>query len=242
MAKKILPFIEDNKLIEAIQEVVNAIKKAKASVDLEKNSLDVFSAVFWCAANGFNFKNWKASEQSRQAQKTIQNAIGNFHQRIIGSFDGCKDLGTGGIIDVENIEGGWVAEIKNKHNTVKGSDRKGIYDNLEGAIRNYEGQFGCQFTGYYVEIIPDGGNQYNDPFCPPDNTQQGKKRTLNENIRLMSGPLFYELMTGDMDALKKLVEVLPKVLSDHFSMHCSLSKDELGKLSNASLFGKSLES
>lgn len=232
MAKTYLNFIEDANLVSALQGVVSTIEETKADVDILKNSLDAFGALFECVASGADLKTWMASEKVRQAQKTLQNSIGTFHQELIGGIDDCKNLGAGGGIDVENISVGWVAEVKNKFNTVKGSDRVGIYDLLKLHIARYGKAHGKNFTGYYVEVIPKKGQIYNEPFQPTDSKKGGEKRPYNERIRIISGPAFYDLASGTKGALKKIYKVLPKVLADEFNLKSGLTPQEMEELFN----------
>jgi len=240
MSDQYLSFIGDDALIAAVGVVFNAIVKTKANVGIEKNSLDAFSALFECASHGTDLNGWISSEKARQAQKTVQNAIGTFHQRVIGSLPGCKDLAVGKLVDVVNEENNWVAEIKNKHNTVKGSDRKVVYDNLKKALARTRQNYNRDFCGYYVEIIPKDGKAYDDPFQPTDNTKSGKKRPLNKNIRIISGPLFYDKMTGEKDALRKLFDVVPRVLTEHFRLPCPVAPEGMNNLFRASFLGDQL--
>jgi len=115
----------------------------------------------------------------------------------------------GHLIDVRNIERKIIAEIKNKYNTTKGSDKKALYDNLEFALKgDYAG-----YTGYYVEIIPRNCGTYDKPFTPSDNKLKNK-RAEDENIRVIDGCSFYELATGDEYALQKLYKILPTVIRE----------------------------
>lgn len=230
MAKTYLDFIEDEKLISALQGIVTTIEETKANVDILKNSLDAFGALFECVASGADLKTWMASEKVRQAQKTLQNSIGTFHQELIGGIDGCNNLGTGGGIDVENISVGWVAEVKNKFNTVKGSDRVGIYDLLKLHIARYGKTHGKIFNGYYVEVIPKKGQIYNDPFQPTDSKKGGKKRPHDKHIRIISGPAFYDLASGTKGALKKIYKILPDVLENEFNLKSGLTPPEMEQL------------
>lgn len=230
MANTYLNFIEDAKLVSALQGVVSTIEETKADVDILKNSLDAFGALFECVASGADLKTWMASEKVRQAQKTLQNSVGTFHQELIGGIDNCQGLGTGGGIDVENISAGWVAEVKNKFNTVKGSDRVGIYDLLKLHMARHEEKHGKPFTGYYVEVIPSKGLVYNEPFRPTDSKKGGKKRPRNERIRVISGPAFYDLASGTKGALKKIYKVLPKVLEAEFNLKSGLTPQEMDDL------------
>ena len=99
--------------------------------------------------------------------------------------------------------------LKNKHNTVKGSDKVGIYDFLAERLQSeYEG-----FTAYYVEIIPSSKEPYDIPFTPSDRASQSK-RSANEKIRQISGQAFYKLVTGQDNAIEMLFSVIPDVIFD----------------------------
>ncbi len=63
---------------------------------------------------------WYKNETARQAQKTLQNHLGDFHQRILGSVKGWTDMHTGGVIDLISHDTKIIAEVKNKYNTVSG--------------------------------------------------------------------------------------------------------------------------
>lgn len=97
------------KVVDCIREVQN-----KPDKSLYKNVVDPFSAIFDSVVEGISFNDWFKREKTRQAQKTVQNAIGYFHQDIIGSINGSQNLSSGKLIDVCNINLQIIAEIKNK--------------------------------------------------------------------------------------------------------------------------------
>jgi hypothetical protein len=209
-----LSYISDDDLENAVQIVVNCIRQvqAKPATSIYKNVIDPFSAIFDGVVEGTSFADWLNKEKIRQNQKTVQNAIGEFHQSIIGSIPGWQNLKTGKNIDVCNLNLNIIAEIKNKHNTVKGSDRTVIYDTLLYTLQlpDYQG-----FTAYYVEIIPkkDRNNIfYNRPFTPSDNKTK-MKRPQNSSILIIDGCSFYDLATGVPKSLHMLFDVLPDVIS-----------------------------
>ncbi|HYV33297.1 MAG TPA: Eco47II family restriction endonuclease [Candidatus Limnocylindria bacterium] len=208
--KQLLPFITNEALFFNVQKVIDkALLAAKKSEEnLHSNVLDPFSAVFDASCQGISLKDWIKLEKSRQIQKTLQNAIGDFHQDTIGSISTWENLPTGGIVDVRNKNRKIIAEIKNKYNTTKFSDRPAYYDSLKHLI---EGDY-AGYTSYYVEVIPDGRKVYNEPFTPSDHIQKGKK-PANEKIRLVDGKTFYQIATGQKDALQKLYEIVPYVAS-----------------------------
>ncbi len=67
------------------------------------------------------------------------------------------------------------------------------------------------FTAYYVEIIPKKATRYDICFVPSDN-KIGRKSEANECIRQIDGASFYELVTGEKDALASLFDALPSVI------------------------------
>lgn len=214
-----LKFISDDDLIYAIDKVVRKIRSSNhdATKHLHKNVLDPFSAIFQGVTNSLSYNMWLEQEKARQTQKSMQNSIGDFHQDILGSIIGWKNLGVSGGLDVLNEEMKIIAEIKNKFNTTKGNHKTEIYDAIEAKLSNkkYSG-----FTGYYVEIIPQSRKTYNKPFTPSDN-KVNKQRPINEKIRIIDGASFYSLATGSRHALKELFGVVPVVLKNVYKYKIS---------------------
>lgn len=200
--------------------VVKTYKAKEEEADLFSNTLDCFSCTIDALIQGITIEAWMEQEKARQSQKTLQNAIGDFHQKVLGTLDGVVDLQTGGIIDLEAKEKKIVAEVKNKWNTTKGNHKPNIYDDLEKVLRNYA----SDFVAYYVEILPKNGKRYNLPFCPSDNTTKVKRPT-NERIRVIDGYSFYALMTGDEHALRKLYLKLPVIVCEILNEEFHLNRD-----------------
>jgi hypothetical protein len=226
-----LPYVSDDDLKSAVKTVVDCIleTQAKAEEAMYQNVIDPFSAIFDGAVQGFNLDDWLKKERARQVQKTVQNKIGEFHQNILGSLPGWQRLDKG--VDVCSESRQIIAEIKNKYNTVKGSDKFGIYDYLLSSLRKpaYRG-----FTAYYVEILPQSRKSYDRAFTP-SSRETGQRRPLNEKIRQISGQAFYELATGEPRALSMLFDVLPDVISDVSELD-KLSEQQ--KVSFRSLFDR----
>lgn len=202
-------FIKTGELIKHIEAVINVTKKSlkNSEKNFYKNSVDPFSALFDTLIQDIPVSKWIKQEKSRQNQKTLQNALGNFHQNVLGSIKGWKNLQTGKIVDIKNDKKKIIAEIKNKHNTTKGNHKVAIYDDLNHELNNeYKG-----YTAYYVEIIPKNKKSYNIPFTPSDNITHSK-RPLNESIRVIDGKSFYHLATGDEKALEKIYTALPYII------------------------------
>lgn len=207
-----LRFISDKNLATAVTRLLEVAQKARIEADKRfgRNVIDPFAVLF--EMSGFNTDEtaWLVGEKNRQAQKTLQNHVGNFHQIILGMMDGWQDLGTGGVVDLVCHDKKIIAEVKNKHNTVKGSDKVKVYDQLETLVMTKGHQY-KDFTAYYVEIIPKSGMRYDKTFTPPDSAK-GQIRRANPLIRQIDGYSFYALATGVPDALEQLFLVLPEVI------------------------------
>jgi hypothetical protein len=207
-----LSFISDEVLATAVRHLLNIATKAriKADKEFDRNVIDPFAVLFEMSGFGVDEPSWLAGEKNRQAQKTLQNHVGTFHQAILGMMAGWQDLGTGSVVDVVSTEKKIIAEVKNKHNTVKGSDKVKVYDQMETLVMTKGHQY-KDFTAYYVEIIPKSGSRYDQPFTPPDSAK-GQPRRANPLIRQIDGYSFYALATGVPNALEQLFTALPDVI------------------------------
>ncbi|MGL1890360.1 MAG: Eco47II family restriction endonuclease [Spirochaetaceae bacterium] len=234
-----LPYITDDRLLELVKEVLNVgiAKKETALKEFNKNVIDPFGAYFEAGAFNIDYITWVESETIRQCQKTLQNHIGDFHQKILGSVEGFDDLGVGANsgVDLECKSKMIVAEIKNKHNTVTGGKLADQYYSLERQVMpkssTYKG-----YTAYFVNIIPKKPERFNIPFTPSDK-DKGSQCPANELIRRIDGASFYTLVTGYENALEQLHNILPtvieKVLSENFNLRSDLTNsDEFSKYFN----------
>lgn len=205
-----LSFINDKDLRDITKKVMDIIKSArnKPESSIFKNVVDPFSGLFDAATQNIDIKDWLNQERSRQVQKTLQNAIGIFHQEILGSMAGWENLGKDHVIDIRNKNKKIIAELKNKYNTTKGDHKVRVYDDLKSVLSKPEF---TGYTGYLVEILPLRKGKYDKPFVPSDNTKH-KKRPKNNKIRVISGQLFYDLASGEKDTLKRLYLALPHII------------------------------
>lgn len=204
----LLSYINDDDFFGEVEFLLSrAMKKRKdAEKTFNNNVIDPFGALF--ESSGFTtHAEWRNSEMARQCQKTIQNHVGTFHQKILGHVDGWEDRGTGGVIDLINESKKILAEVKNKYSTVTGGDLADKYKSLDDLVSPkpsiYKG-----YTAYFVNIIPKKPERFNTTFTPSDKGR-GTLCPKNENIRIIDGASFYHLVTGRQDALKELHEALP---------------------------------
>lgn len=206
MSRKIYPYVDDEVLISEITNVFNNIDSALQNVDdtIYSNVVDPFSALFDASAQNISFDEWMSQERSRQLQKTFQNSIGYLHERIIGNIDGWQNLNSGGY-DLENNKKKLIVELKNKHNTMNSSSAEAVYTKmtsfLDGLKKGY--------TGYVVTIIPKSPPRFNRTYNP---SVRGASLPVREDLRIVDGATFYEIATGDSEALKKLYQSLPTAI------------------------------
>lgn len=188
-----LKWIGDSDLENAVEHLLAKAKEAKKKAEKKfgKNVIDPFSALFEISGFDIDYKTWHKGETARQAQKTLQNNIGTFHQTILGSVNGWDDLKTGSVIDLSCNKKKIIAEIKNKYSTVSGGKLSELYYSLEKLVMPkasiYKG-----FTVYYVAIIPKKRERFNRLFMPPDK-EKGEKCPANEKIREIDGASFMNL-------------------------------------------------
>lgn len=205
-----LPFITDENLVAIVSKFLEDVDKiqSKAPAKLEKSTLDPFSAVLFSLCCRIDLNSWMENELNRQIGKSFQNKVGELHQNILGNCNNCEVVDD--IIDIRNINKKIIAEIKNKYNTTKGSDKKTLYDNLSATLSlpEYSG-----FTAYYVEVIPKKKHKYDNCFVPSDNVTK-EKRKSREDIRIIDGYTFYGIITGYPNALKMFYNALPSVIQE----------------------------
>ena len=219
-----LSFIEYEDLYEICKSVIDYIENATNDIDktLHKNIIDPFSAVFEASFHNVSLSEWLKMEKARQIQKSFQNQIGDFHQRVLGKIKGWENLETGKVLDIVNHEKKIIAEIKNKFNTTKGNHKPAIYDDIDSLLNGeYKG-----YTGYYVSIIDK--KRFDMVFTPSDN-KVSKRRESNPRIRHTDGATFYEIATGERDAVSKLYNTIPLILSE-------ISGNNTSQITNDPLF------
>lgn len=208
-----LTWIADDNLKVCVREVLSkgvaGIKKADKN--FYRNGVDPFSAVFDATCQSISLEQWLHFERQRQAQKTLQNALGNFHQKLLSQVKDWE-IPALGYVDLISDKAKIVAEIKNKHNTVKKSDLKNVYDELQSAVMHKTSKY-QGYTAYYVTVIPASEKRFDKEFTPSDNETK-TVRQASKQIREIDGYSFYALATGQHDALKQLYLVLPQVIQE----------------------------
>ncbi|MDD4190987.1 MAG: Eco47II family restriction endonuclease [Mangrovibacterium sp.] len=117
-----LKWISDSDLKNEVKQLLSIAKGAKgvAVKDFGKNVIDPFAALFEMSGFEIEYDPWIKSENTRQAQKSLQNHIGDFHQNILGYSKGWTNMKVGNVIGLVSEENKTIAEVKNKYNTISG--------------------------------------------------------------------------------------------------------------------------
>lgn len=208
-----LSFVSDSDFEQAVQLMLDSATNglADAEEDFSRNVIDPFSLFFEMSGFGIQtVADWEKSEKTRQAQKTLVQALGDFHQSVLGSIPGWTDLGVGNVVDLVHQSKPIIAEVKNKYNTVTGAKLVTVYDDLDALVMPrssiYHG-----YTAYFVQVIPKRVSGYDQPFTPSDKAT-GTRRPSNPQIRVIDGKRFYALASGIDDALAQVYGALPAAI------------------------------
>jgi hypothetical protein len=203
-----LSFISDIDLFNHVKETIEKYRFKINLKEFNKNLIDPIKLTFDSKVYGKTIKELIESESIRQIDKSNGNHIGYFQQNIF-KYIYYKDTqktswnvpekGFDIINDIDKI----YVEMKNKHNTMNSSSSQKTFMRMQSKLlENRKNK--C----YLVEVISK--NSQNIEW----KVSLDGESTSNENIRRVSIDKFYELVTGEKNAFKQLVEVLPKVIDD----------------------------
>jgi hypothetical protein len=93
-----------------------------------KSSEDPFLKAAVMGFHGISEAQWRILEEARLTQKAMEMKMGDFHEELMGKFPGYETLNTGHPTgcDIQKRDETVIIEVKNRDNTVKGSDGKHI--------------------------------------------------------------------------------------------------------------------
>ena len=123
MKNKYVDFVSDEHLLKCISGLYESYTEAKrefTKTKFYKNKVDTFKLTFDSKFNKLSEKELIKMEMSRQIDKSVNNAIGTFHEEVLGGINGYSSGKLSGY-DVKSDNGSLFAEIKNKHNTMNSS-------------------------------------------------------------------------------------------------------------------------
>ena len=198
-------WISDSDLDGEIQLLRERAKSAlqDAEVRRVRNVVDPFLSLL--LASTFDLQNPAALTNIQRAESAIRgmsNALGEFHQRILGSVHGWANHDAG--YDLECSSRRIVAEVKNKWNTMNANARRGALRDLETAVRQKRGAW----IAYLVIIVPKKPKRY--------------EKDLGNNVIETDGASFYQKVTGEANAIHDLMDSLCDRItpSEDIADHC----------------------
>lgn len=213
-----LSFISEKDFTNHVKDTIDKYGEKLESFDIvrfNKNIVDPIKMIFDKTVYQTSWDEIVGNEIFRQRDKSNNNDIGYFHQRIFQYINNCHvpDNGTEGGWDVifqvpEGItlpEGDIVhtvyVEMKNKHNIMNSAAAGKTYIKMQSQLLD-DDDCAC----FLVEAIAKKSQN-----IKWSTTVDGKS-VSHKKIRRVSLDQFYALVTGQEDAFYKMCMVLPKVI------------------------------
>ena len=233
-----LAFISEHDFREHVRNTIRNYGDKLISYNLERfnsNIIDPIKLIFDRTVYRFSWEEIIRNEIFRQRDKSSNNDIGYFHQRIFQYIKGCKvprsgwDVIFSGEGNTEIPECGSVktvyVEMKNKHNTMNSAASAKTYMKMQGQLLS-DDDCAC----FLVEAVAKR-SQNIVWTVSLDGIKQKHRR-----IRRVSMDRFYETVTGDSEAFYKMCMILPDVVedivmnSDNISVPDDTVTDEIKKI------------
>ncbi|MDP2686365.1 MAG: Eco47II family restriction endonuclease [Aequorivita sp.] len=226
---KYVNFVNDEHLLKCISHLYYSYVEAKREITKKKfykNKIDTIKLTFDSKFNDLTEDEIVDFELSRQIDKSVNNAIGTFHEEVLGGVNGYssgKHLG----YDLKADDNALFAEIKNKHNTMSSSAAESSFQRLARFADNnklaecFLVQIWAKksFVKKWAGII--NGKEYS-----------------HSRVNMISGDKFYEKITGREKALFELYQSLPKAIEDFLKTIDIVKSQEHTLLADISNSGK----
>lgn len=196
-----LQWISESDLQKAVEQLIERAEQAKIEADkrMKANVVDPFSSLVVSSTFGLDSREGLVStQQMASGLHGISNALGDFHHQVLSSVAGWANHDAG--YDIENTDLKILAEIKNKHNTMSSTTRKGTLDRIATALELKRGR---EWKAYLVIIVPKKPKRYR------------KQIHLSSSMFEIDGSSFYEGVTGDPNALHDLFMATLEMLNSN---------------------------
>ena len=210
-----LNFISEENFRKHILETIAQYDERLQSYDLKKlnsNLIDPIKLLFDKNIYGLSWEELIKSEIFRQRDKSNNNSIGYFHQKIFQYIAGCSVPKSGwdvifkrdGGIELDADKIGTVyVEMKNKHNTMNSAASAKTYMKMQAQLLR-DDNCAC----FLVEVIAKKSQNVSWAISLDGQRQRHKR------IRRISIDKFYELVTGEEDSFYKMCMSLPFVIKE----------------------------
>lgn len=207
---KYVDFVTDEHLLKCISNLHNSYMNAKNGItktNFYKNKIDTIKLAFDSKFNRISEESLIESEIIRQVDKTINNAIGTFHEEILGGINGYSRGRLSGY-DIKSNTDELFADIKNKFNTMNSSAAESLYQKLQSFAERFPSS-----KCYWVQILSKGS--FHEKWSGVING----KNYDHDRVFKISGDQFYKLLTGDEYAFYKLYKILPIAINDYLELN-----------------------
>lgn len=215
-----LTFISERDFTKHVETTIERYGDKLESFDLErfnKNIIDPIKLIFDKTVYQSTWEEIISNEIFRQRDKSNNNDIGYFHQRIFQYIKNCH-------VPPNGREGGWdviyrnkdgisipgaqsvhtvYVEMKNKHNTMNSASAGKTFIKMQNQLLN-DDDCAC----FLVEAIAQRSQNIKWE------TTVDKKKVSHKLIRRVSIDQFYALVTGQEDAFYQICMVLPSVIEN----------------------------
>ena len=215
-----LDFISQQDFTHHVAATIEKYGEKLESFDVKrfnKNIIDPIKLIFDKTVYKSSWDEMVGNEIFRQRDKSNNNDIGYFHQRIFQYIDNCHvpENGKDGGWDVIyknpkgiNLPDGDVVhtvyvEMKNKHNTMNSASAGKTYIKMQSQLLD-DDDCAC----FLVEAIAQRSQN-----IKWETTVDGKK-VSHRRIRRVSIDQFYALVTGEADAFYQMCRILPETIKD----------------------------
>lgn len=205
MHNKYVSFVSDEYLLTCVSNLFDTYLKTKKEItkkDFYKNKIDIIKLTFDSKFNNLDEETLIKLEISRQIDKSISNAIGTFHEEVLGGIKGFEKGNNSGY-DIKSIDNSLFAEIKNKHNTMNSGASEAVFQKLS-RFANENPQAKC----YLVQILST--SSFHEKW-------QASLNGLNyahDRVYKISGDQFYKLLAKEEEAFFNLYQALPIAIKD----------------------------
>ena len=168
-----------------------------------KNKVDVIKLTFDSHFNQVSETDLINQEIIRQIDKSINNAIGSFHEQLLG---GIKGYHSGYLVgyDIKADNDTLFADIKNKHNTMNSSSAEALFQKLKRYADTYK-----KAKCYWVQVLAK--TSFNELWFGEINGREYS----HSRVYKISGDQFYALLSGQEDALFQVYKALPIAIEDY---------------------------
>lgn len=209
-----LSYISEADFYNHVKSTIKKYGDKLASYDLKrfnKNTIDPIKLIFDKTVYRYTWKQIVDNEIFRQRDKSNNNDIGYFHQRIFSYIKNCIVPDNGWDVIYQNSDGIELpdkslvhtvyVEMKNKHNTMNSASAGKTFIKMQNQLLN-DDDCAC----FLVETIAQQSQNIKWE------TTVDKKKVGHKLIRRVSIDRFYALVTGQDDAFYQMCMTLPSVI------------------------------